>query len=143
MGICDTHEWSFFSMIQFLSLEFQFHFEMCNFCCFQFVLLQIHQRACYYSYYGYYWRLKLVFSRNCWVYVEDLCFFFFLIQLRMTVCNVRFFFFLCEWFLRFLPKEIWFLGVNFRLLNFFVSLCCKCFLLSSSFLSSAERIFSC
>ena len=42
-----------FSLIRFVSVEFQFHFAMPNFCCFRFVLLRVHQWVCFYSYYGY------------------------------------------------------------------------------------------
>ena len=37
----------------------------------------------------------------CWIYTEDLVSLFYLATLRMTVCNVRFSFYHCEWFLRF------------------------------------------
>ena len=75
------------------------------------------------------------------IYVKDLCYFF-SIQLHMTFCNVGLFFFLCEWFLRFLNERYWFLGFSFRKTNFFVFLCFRWILLSSLFISSVEIIYS-
>ena len=51
----------FFSLIRFLSLEFQFRFAMAHFCCFRFVLMQVSQWMYFYRYYSYDGRLKLSF----------------------------------------------------------------------------------
>ena len=52
-----TTEFYLFSLIQFLSLEFQFHFEMSHYCFFV-CFAAGTSVVCFYSYYGYDWRLK-------------------------------------------------------------------------------------
>ena len=117
VGVWDTTELTFFTdSISFFRISI-------SFCNASFLLLSVCfaagsevQLVYFFSYYGYVGRLKFSFPRNhlvrflqdfvCWVYAEDLCCFFFLIQLRMTVCNVRLFFCLHEWFLRFLLSGI-------------------------------------
>ena len=107
-----TTEFYLFSLIQFLSLEFQFHFEMSHYCFFvclaagSLFLLVLWLRLAFKKRNYYVCSLQ---DFVCWIYVEDWYCFFFLIHLHMMVCNFRLFFFLCEWYLHFLLK-----GIDFK-----------------------------